>query len=94
MEAVTFCPDPVLSLLVTGSLTGRIGFWDIPSQVERQFFDQKAGVVKMVWHPKNPHWLLTAGLDGTVRLIDARNGQLVRQFTGHRANILDLAVSR
>lgn len=82
-----------MSLLVTGTLSGKISFWDIPSQVERQSFSQSAGVVKLVWHPKHSHLLFSAGLDGIVRCIDARSGTLVREYTGHTANILDLAVS-
>ena len=94
VEAVTFCPDTTRSLVVTGTLSGKISFWDIPSQIERSAYDQKEGVVKMVWHPKLPYLIFSAGLDGVTRLIDSRNGQLVRQFTGHTANILDLQVSR
>lgn len=94
VEAVTFCPDTSLSMVVTGTLSGKITFWDIPSQVARQSFDQPAGVVKLIWHPKNPHLLFSAGLDGVVRLIDAKNGTLVRQYTGHSTNILDIAISQ
>lgn len=93
VEAVSFCPDTSMSLVVTGTLSGRISFWDIPSQIERQSYEQSAGVVKLVWHPKHPHLLFSAGLDGIIRLIDGRSGTLVREYTGHKANILDIAIS-
>lgn len=93
VEAVSFCPDSTMSLVVTGTLSGKISFWDIPSQIERQSFQQPAGVVKLAWHPKHPHLLFSAGLDGVTRLIDARSGSLVRQYSGHKANILDISIS-
>lgn len=93
VEAVTFCPDTTFSLAVTGTLHGRVSFWDIVHQVERQSFEQPAGVVKMVWHPKHSHLLFVAGLDGVTRLLDVRSGSLIRQYTGHTANILDASVS-
>ena len=93
VEAVSFCPDATMSIVVTGTLLGKISFWDIPSQIERLVFDQSVGVVKMIWHPKMNHLLFSAGLDGAVRLIDARNASLIRQYTGHTNNILDIAIS-
>lgn len=93
VEAVSFCPETSVSLVVTGTLSGKISFWDIPTQIERQSYDQAAGVVKLVWHPKHSHLLFSAGLDGVVRLIDSRSGTLVREYTGHTANILDIAIS-
>ena len=94
VEAVSFCPDSSMSVVVTGTLNGRISFWDVPSQIERHGYDQPAGVVKLVWHPHIPYLLFSAGLDGTVRLLDARSGKLVREYTGHMANVLDIAVSK
>lgn len=93
VEAVSFCPDTTLSVVATGTLKGKISFWDIPSQIERQTYEQGAGVVKMLWHPQKPYLLFSAGLDGVVRLIDSRNGTLVHDYTGHTANILDIALS-
>lgn len=93
VEAVSFCPEATMSLVVTGTLHGRISFWDVVHQVERQSFEQPAGVVKMIWHPKIPHLLFTAGLDGIVRLLDSRSGTLVRQYTGHTQSLLDISVS-
>ena len=93
VEAVSFCPETSVSLVVTGTLSGKISFWDIPTQIERQSYDQSAGVVKLVWHPTHPYLLFSAGLDGVIRLIDSRSGTLVREYTGHTANILDISIS-
>jgi len=93
VETVSFCPDTTLSVVATGTLNGKISFWDIPSQIERQTYEQNAGVVKMLWHPQKPYLLFSAGLDGIIRLIDSRNGTLVHEYTGHTANILDIALS-
>lgn len=95
VEAVSFCPDATMSLVVTGTLQGRVSFWDLVHQAERLSYNQPkdAGIVKMLWHPKHSHLLFTAGLDGAIRLIDARSGTLVRQYTGHTDNILDMSIS-
>jgi WD40 repeat protein len=93
VEAVSFCPETSVNLVVTGTLSGKISCWDIPTQIERQSYDQSAGVVKLVWHPKHTHLLFSAGLDGVVRLIDSRSGTLVREYRGHTADLLDISVS-
>lgn len=93
VEVVSFCPDSTLNLVVTGTLDGKISFWDIPSQIERQMYNQESGVVKIVWHPNTPHVLFSTGLDGVIRMIDSLNATLIRQFTGHMANILDISIS-
>jgi len=94
VEAASFCPDTTLSLAVTATLGGQVTFWDIPSQVGRATLEMGAGIVKTLWHPKESHLLVAAGLDGVVRLLDARTAKTVGQWSGHQANILDLSISR
>ncbi len=49
-----------------------------------------AGIVKTQW--KTTGTLVTACLDGKLRLVDSRNGEVVREWTGHSAEILDFAM--
>lgn len=48
------------------------------------------GVVKAVWLD---HCVLVADLGGIIRLYDARNGQMVSQWTGHKGAVLDFNLS-
>ena len=51
----------------------------------------QAGVTRLHWEDC---LVYTACLDGMLRLWDARSGNCEREWHGHRAAILDMAVSR
>ena len=51
------------------------------------------GIVKLKWSAVSPT-LYTIGLDGCVRQYDGRNGELMKCWQGHQANILDFDIAR
>jgi len=54
--------------------------------------DQEGGITKLVWTKTSI--LFTAGLDGKIRCFDAKAGQCLRSFSGHKAALYDLCISR
>ncbi|XP_022079230.1 angio-associated migratory cell protein-like [Acanthaster planci] len=91
VEAVGLCQSQ--SLAAVGSLNGILGVWDIPTQKQRHCCQLEAGIVRLRWDPSGTPTIFTAGLDGQVQLWDARSGQSVASWTGHRGEILDVAIS-
>lgn len=91
VETVGFCPN--FPVFATGTLAGYLTVWDISTQVQRHICQQEGGVVKLVWDRTSP-MIYTAGLDGSIRKFDARNGSCVSRWTGHAQAVLDIALSR
>lgn len=94
VETVAFCKDPTFPAAATGTVVndecGKIYIWDTSKQTLRHVMEQEGGVVKFVWVRT---MLFTAGLDGKLRCFDAKAGQCLRTFSGHRAAIYDLCIS-
>jgi ribosome assembly protein SQT1 len=57
--------------------------WDTVSGGLRSTCFHGGSVVSLKWHSTMPV-ICTAALDNSVRLWDARNGALLKEFTGHR----------
>lgn len=98
VEAVCF--SPALPVVLTGSLSGVLGIWDLPTQKLRlQCVHQSAdlqyrpGVVKLCPSELSPV-VYTGSLDGVVRGWDLRSGQVVREWHGHSNHILDMTLTR
>jgi WD40 repeat protein len=53
---------------------------------------EDCGITKLVWVKDSPLFY-TAGLDGSIRLYDARSGVLLNQMFGHSNSILDISLS-
>jgi WD40 repeat protein len=51
------------------------------------------GVTKLVWHATEPI-VYTISADKITRVWDARSGQLIKAFRGHRDVLFSLAVSK
>ena len=49
--------------------------------------------MKLKWM-ENGQQVFTVGLDGVIRLWDARDGQMVHQWHGHGASIMDFDISK
>ncbi|PNF29745.1 hypothetical protein B7P43_G11201 [Cryptotermes secundus] len=92
VEAVGFCQDSSFSLAATGNLDGVLCIWDISRVTVRHTLKQDSGITKLLWIKNSPHFY-TAGLDGTVRLYDARSGTLQNELFGHSHCILDISLS-
>lgn len=88
MESVAFCNN--LPVVATGTINGEIETWDISAQTRRNIFLHEGGISKLLWCPTNPFLLYTAGLDGSVKVWDGRNGNMQASRIGHKDNILDL----
>lgn len=61
-------------------------------QTLRHEMKQNGGITKLVW--TRTSILFTAGLDGKLRCFDAKAGQFLRVFSGHKAALYDLCISR
>lgn len=100
VEAVGFASASVNpNWVATGGVDGVLKIWDLSNegqcrQVCRQTQDDDSdfgGITRLKWHPALP-LVFTSSSDGTIRVWDARNGSLVKTFTGHSAMINDLDV--
>ncbi|XP_003699960.2 angio-associated migratory cell protein [Megachile rotundata] len=92
VETAAFCKDSTFQVAATGTVNGEIFIWDISKQILRQTIEQESGVSKILWKG-NTAILFSTGLDGILRCFDGRNGQCIRSFKGHTADILDLYIS-
>jgi len=90
VESVGFCKTH--SYLATGTLSGNLEIWDLPSKSVRFKCQHPYGIVKLKWSAVSPT-LYTIGLDGCVRQYDGRNGELMKCWQGHQANILDFDIA-
>lgn len=54
---------------------------------------QESGITKLSWNPTSP-FLYTAGLDGAIRVIDARSCTIEKLLGRHKTEVLDMAVTK
>ncbi len=94
IECVSFSMD--MSYVLSGSLSGVLGIWDISAQRLRHQCKHPigSGITALALTPERQSHIFTAALDGIVRLWDMRSGECVQQWGGHTDTILDLKVSR
>lgn len=90
IESISF--SPVLPLVATGGIDGKICIWDTQTLRQRHTLSHDDAVVKVHWHEKEA-LLYSCSMDRTVRVWDVRSGACVRVFRGHFDPILDIAVS-
>lgn len=93
IESVAFCKDSSLSLAAVGNLSGVLCIWDVSKQIPRHAIKQGCGISKVLWDRNSTH-VYVGCLDSSVKLYDARSGAIVREFFGHRRDILDITLSR
>ncbi|XP_012524798.2 angio-associated migratory cell protein [Monomorium pharaonis] len=95
VETAAFCKDPTFPVAATGTVVsddyGKIYIWDIMKQTLRHEMSQEGGITKLVW--TRSVLLFTAGLDGNLRCFDARAGNCLQIFSGHKAALYDLCIS-
>ena len=83
-----------LPIAATGSLTGRLLIWDLNSEKLRHDPARlEDGITQLAWHGAGHDLLFCASLDGTASAWDGRTGAVVRRWTGHRGQVLDMAVA-
>ncbi|XP_034464800.1 angio-associated migratory cell protein [Hippoglossus hippoglossus] len=91
VESVGFCN--ILPLIAVAYLDGTLAIYDISSQVLRHRCQHEAGIVHLRWE-ESSSVVSTCSLDGALRLWDARSGNMVSEYHGHTAEILDFAINR
>ncbi|XP_054284466.1 angio-associated migratory cell protein [Macrosteles quadrilineatus] len=92
IETIKFSRDPTLPLLAAGTLIGILYILDFTKQTVRHKIQQDCGVCRLVWDCHSPV-VFAAGLEGVIRIYDARNGAKHGQLMGHRESILDIDLS-
>ncbi|KAK0159152.1 hypothetical protein PV328_010073 [Microctonus aethiopoides] len=92
-EAVAFCKDPELHMVVSGTIRGEIFIWDTVKQAIRHKIVQEGGVSKLIWKGITP-FICSAGLDGVLRCYDARTAECCKTCCGHSNYILDVSISK
>ncbi|MBN3308412.1 angio-associated migratory cell protein [Amia ocellicauda] len=91
VEAVGFCN--VMPLAAVAYLDGTLAIYDLPTQSLRNKCQHEAGIVHLQWE-ESSSLVSTCSLDGAVRIWDARSGDMVSEYHGHTAEILDFTLSR
>ncbi len=91
VECVGFA-HPSLTWVATGGLDNTLRVWERTGFC-RCSISHNGGVVSLQWHPQLP-LLCTASLDCAVRLVDARNGHVLRLFTGHLDNVTSVVLAK
>jgi len=77
-------------LVVTGTLGGRLGVWDISSQVARHNIQVGEGVTGV---KVSQSCVYVSTLCGAVRMVDLRSGAPVAELRGSRGSVLDFQMS-
>ncbi|XP_043965690.1 angio-associated migratory cell protein [Gambusia affinis] len=91
VESVGFCN--ILPLIAVAYLDGTLAIYDLSTQVLRHRCQHEAGIVHLQWE-ESSSVVSTCSLDGALRLWDARSGNLLSEYRGHTAEILDFTVNR
>ncbi|KAM9836268.1 angio-associated migratory cell protein [Aulostomus maculatus] len=91
VESVGFCN--ILPLIAVAFLDGTLAIYDLSTQVLRHRCQHEAGIVHLQWEDSSSV-VSTCSLDGALRLWDARSGNMVSEYRGHTAEILDFTVNR
>lgn len=91
VEAVGFCN--VLPVVAVAYLDGTLAIYDLSTQALRHKCKHEAGIVHLQWE-ESSSVVSTCSLDGVVRLWDCRSGNLVSEYRGHAAEVLDFTLNR
>ena len=95
VESIAFCPQLSTHLLASTSVDGTVYIHDLSSGQRRTTIRHKDCVTCCRWVLKGSRrepLILSASLDFTVRLSDARNGVKLHEFTAHQDAVLALDV--
>ncbi|KAF7663092.1 hypothetical protein LDENG_00218480 [Lucifuga dentata] len=91
VESVGFCN--ILPLIAVAYLDGTLAIYDLSTQTLRHKCQHEAGIVHLQWE-ESSSVVSTCSLDGALRLWDARSGNMVSEYRGHTAEILDFTINR
>ncbi|CAL1583300.1 unnamed protein product [Knipowitschia caucasica] len=90
VESVGFCN--ILPLVAVAYLDGTLAIFDLSTQVLRHRCQDEAGIVHLQWE-QSSSVVATCSLDGALRLWDGRTGNMVSEYRGHTAEILDFTIN-
>lgn len=90
VESVGFCS--VLPMVAVAYLDGTLAIYDLGTQSLRHRCKHEVGIVHLQWE-KESAVVVTCNLGGAVTLWDARSGNMVSEYRGHSAEILDFALN-
>ncbi|KAG9277893.1 angio-associated migratory cell protein [Astyanax mexicanus] len=91
VESVGFCN--VLPLVAVAYLDGTLAVYDLGTQSLRHRCKHEVGIVHLQWEEESAV-VATCNLGGAVTLWDARSGNMVSEYRGHSAEILDFVLNR
>ena len=94
VEAVAL--SSAFPVAATGSLNGKLLIWDLNSEKLRHDpIRLDGGITRLAWRGSEggSDLLFCSSLDGTASAWDGRTGNVVRRWTGHRGQILDMSVA-
>ncbi|XP_062852856.1 angio-associated migratory cell protein [Trichomycterus rosablanca] len=91
VESVGFCN--VLPLIAVAYLDGTLAIYDLSTQSLRHRCKHEVGIVHLQWEEASAV-VATCNLGGVVTLWDARSGNMVAEYRGHTAEILDFTLNR
>ncbi|KAK7893289.1 hypothetical protein WMY93_022441 [Mugilogobius chulae] len=91
VESVGFCN--ILPLIAVAYLDGTLAIYDLSTQILRHRCQDEAGIVHLQWE-ESSSVVSTCSLDGALRLWDGRSGNMVSEYRGHTAEILDFTINR
>ena len=80
--------DPTGPRLVTGSLSGDVSIWEIPSGARIRHLREIGEAVGVVAFSPDGRLVVAASLDGTAQVWHARSGELQSQFNPRHSKIL------
>mmetsp|Transcript_34213 Transcript_34213/g.45225 ORF Transcript_34213/g.45225 Transcript_34213/m.45225 type:complete len:464 (-) Transcript_34213:136-1527(-) len=91
VETVGFCNTT--TWIASGGSDKTLRIWDISGSAPllRQTCQHGGSVIKLVWHQSEPI-VFTGCVDGQLRAWDARTGNCMQIFSGHKDMILDLGI--
>ena len=77
--------------IASGGMDTYLKVWDVTTGQIRSSYQHGDTVTCLKWHKSLPI-IATGCLDAIVRLIDARNGNCLKEFSGHLSYIIDLEI--
>jgi len=68
---------------------------DLAQNSGEEFNAEESGFTKLVWHPDiTMRCVVVVGKSGLVQMYNGMTGELLVDLTGHRADVLDVAMTK
>ena len=89
VESIELCTTQ--PWFAAGSMSGDLKVYEIDNLSMRFSLEMRGGITKMIC---NENDLYVAGTDGLLICVDVRSGQILREYGGNTATVLDLDISK